>query len=264
MPNTQGAPSFSGASTFSVSESRPIGTTVGTISAVDGTNPINYTITIGGTHFTIDSTSGIVYTARVFDSENGDIRINITVSATSSESTDQIFEINITPENDNPPVFNPNVYFVSVVENTATSTSIALLTVTDADGTTPTISIFSGNNDNKFELRASNTKEIITQTADLDYEGTTNSYVLIIHATDTAQAVTGAIITATATVIITVEPANEHTPAFSPTSITNTINENSTIGTMIANPVATDEDASPHDIAKYTINQVTQNRCCDD
>lgn len=55
--------------------------------------------------------------------------------------------------------------------------------------------------------------------------------------------------------ILKVLPANEHTPAFSPTTITNTINENSPVGTVIANPVATDADDGPDDIAIYTINQ---------
>ena len=54
-------------------------------------------------------------------------------------------------------------------------------------------------------------------------------------------------------VSVTVTAVNEHEPIFN-TPSAESLPENAVLGTSISSLVATDNDASPHDIVKYAIS----------
>ncbi len=120
----------------SVAENTSIGTTVGiTGSAVDSdatTNGVTYSLVDNdGGRFAIDTNTGVVSVAGAIDFEtDGGLR-NITIRATSQDGSfaDQTFAINVTPVNDNLPIFQSTAVMTSE-ENT---TAVGQVVATDAD-----------------------------------------------------------------------------------------------------------------------------------
>ncbi|XP_052778546.1 cadherin EGF LAG seven-pass G-type receptor 2-like, partial [Mya arenaria] len=169
--------------------------------------------------------------------------------------------ISVNNVNDNTPAFSPNFYFATVAENTASGSSISLLTVTDADGDALTITVAAGDDtSNKFKFSSGNPKLIETSSNVIDYEtlsGANYKYTLVVEATDGTN-------TGTATVIVTVTNVNEATPSFVmasfiPATTPYGIDETSAVGTSIVTVTAYDADDGAAGEVVYSLGTITEN-----
>lgn len=84
----------------------------------------------------------------------------------------------------------------------------------------------------------------------VDYDNGDNFFILVI-------AITSGKDNIDVSVSITVKPENEHAPVFNnPDEVT--LPEDAEVGTTISALFATDNDTSPHDIVRYTLNSGNQ------
>ena len=153
--------------------------------------------------------------------------------------------VNILDANDVRPVFSPAVYSSTVVEPGVAGTTVTTVTATDSDDAILTYSlatatVFSIDSGGVITLANSNT---------LDYE-TTKQYALVAYAADAAGN------SATTTVHIRVTGVNEHTPVFAPASRSVTIDENASLGTLVVDADATDQDHGADGTLTYTLTSV--------
>lgn len=138
--------------------------------------------------------------------------------------------VTITNVNEDPPTLSGN-QSVFVSELTGTESTIAIFQAQDQDNMAVTISIVSGNSEQKFNIGEST--GAITLAASLDYE-TTTSYSLIIRASDGQQV-------AESSLAVTVLDENEFTPTFSGPTDFNTTEEDPS-GSRVGSVSATDGD----------------------
>ncbi|KAK3109056.1 hypothetical protein FSP39_021996 [Pinctada imbricata] len=254
-------PSISGTnpSPISIAEDTAVSTSVCTVLASDsdsGTDgDLTYSITSGnsGSEFTIDSASGIIYTAKTLDYESTTsytLTVQATDGGTTPLSATADITVTVTDVNDNAPTCTPYVYNANVPENSATGTTVATMTCSDGDSNTLTYGITSGNSDGKFALGSTAaTANEVTLNAAVDYDSGTTSYTLVVNVDDGTY-------TATTTVNINVDNVNEATPSFA-SNPTVSLAENTAVGSTVTTYTATDSDASPDDIVSYSINSVT-------
>lgn len=84
----------------------------------------------------------------------------------------------------------------------------------------------------------------------VDYDNGDNFFILVI-------AVTSGNDNLDVSVSIIVNPENEHAPVFNNPDVI-TLPEDAEVGTTISALFATDNDTSPHDIVRYTLNSGNQ------
>ena len=84
----------------------------------------------------------------------------------------------------------------------------------------------------------------------VDYDNGDNFFILVI-------AITSGKDNIDVSVSITVKPENEHAPVFNNPDVV-TLPEDAEVGTTISALFATDNDTSPHDIVRYTLNSGNQ------
>lgn len=168
---------------FFVAENQSAGTTVGTVvaSGLDPQVTPAFTITAGngGGEFAINSSTGVITSATVLDFESASY-YELTVEATDGVLTDtSTVVINVSDVNEAPTLGGTSG---SVAEDVSVGTPVATVSGSDPDaGDSLSYAITGGNTGGAFAINSS-TGEITTATA-LDYE-TTNSYSLIVTATD--------------------------------------------------------------------------------
>ncbi|XP_060076861.1 protocadherin Fat 4-like [Ylistrum balloti] len=249
-------PAFTSNPTVSLAESTSVGTAVTTYTAVDDdVSPhdiVSYAITTvtntGSSYFGIDITSGSITLTQQLDYETYQI-FEITITATDGGGlvATGTVTVSVTDINDNSPVCSPSIYTPTVSETSSTGVTVTTFACTDGD-TSDTVSyaFVSGNTGSDFAVSASGD---ITLVNALDYDAGTQSYTLLVKASDSSN-------TVTATVVVTVGNENEDTPAFSSNPST-TLTEDTGTGTAITTYTATDADASPDNIVSYDITAVT-------
>ncbi|XP_076467630.1 cadherin-related tumor suppressor-like [Babylonia areolata] len=238
------SPAFANSSyVFSVPENRPGGTFVGSIKAYDHDVGVNaelvFSLTEGNANFTIDPITGAIYTRRPFDREyvmdTSSVEFyTVDVFATDGgnpklrgKSTVRVF---ISDVNDNPPVFGRALFSAAVPENAVQNTKVIKMTATDADiGANGAITyvITEGNEGNRFTI-AETTGEI-TVAGKLDRE-TRDHYMLTVVATDTGS---GAQLSSSAQVSITVMDTNDNPPQFTSTERQLSVEETKPIGELL-------------------------------
>ncbi|XP_041349525.1 cadherin-23-like [Gigantopelta aegis] len=241
---------------YSFPESDPVGTTLLTIAAMDGdASDTTLSFSLSDTSvFTIDSATGVI-TLKVQQDRETRSTYSLNVCAADSNTVDAVktqcesLTITVTDVNDNTPVFSPAVYSKTVDENSAIGISLLKVTATDQDlGAQGTVSysILSGNTGNVFRVDPVSGDLIINDNAALDYE-VNPSFDLVIQATD------GGGLVGSATVRITTGPINEATPQFSPSTSTQTLAENSALGSTVIDLGATDADTGADGVVTYSI-----------
>uniref|UniRef100_A0A3Q3FBD3 FAT atypical cadherin 3b n=1 Tax=Labrus bergylta TaxID=56723 RepID=A0A3Q3FBD3_9LABR len=221
------APLFQNTSYSSVvAENSMIGTTVLQVFAQDQDSEknaiVNYQILSdlynSSDYFLIDSTSGLVFTARLLDYELTQ-RYNFIVRATDSGepalSSDVSVTVFVTDMNDNPPNFSQTLYEAFVSELAPRGHFVTCVQASDADIC-----------DAQGVLSLSNKRR----------QGMKLSYQLNVSVSD-------GVFTNTAQVIVRVLGANLYSPVFSQRFYLAEVRENAPPGSMVIQVRATDEDS---------------------
>ncbi|XP_069101569.1 cadherin-23-like [Argopecten irradians] len=242
------------ATSISISENEAVSTSVYQLTATDADgDSITYSLSTGS-GFTV--IGDVVYTNTAFDYETTQ-SYALQFSATDGVNTvtSPTLTVTITDYNDNTPTFSPAIYSNSIPEGSASGTSIAALTCTDADSGTNGncgLSIQSGDTSGMFTISGTILQTTGTAT---DYESLSAQnyiYSLVVIATDTATA--GSDLTGTAYVYVTITGINDNTPSISgttPSSIS--VVENSAVGTTVATIQASDADDGDDGVLTYSI-----------
>ena len=232
--------------TTSIIETTAVGTKIYTVAATDADvlDSITYKLNPVIDEFQIDPNSGEIFLKQAVNYDSTDKIYELIVEATDDgtmtgqKTGTATVTVSITNFNDGTPEFIPGVYVASVNENEANSYLVTTVTVTDIDDTTFTYDIQSGNNDKIFTITGSTNTATITVSdkTKLDFD-TTTLYELVINATDTGG------LFGTATVNIEITNYNEHAPAFTTTQNSENIPEDASVGNMVIDIDANDDDA---------------------
>ncbi|KAM6933427.1 protocadherin-16-like [Xenentodon cancila] len=202
--------------------------------------------------FSIDSTTGIITTLSQLDYEKNPTP-SITVVATDGGSpplsSTAMVNILLQDVNDNEPVFEKNVYNVSIKENTAQGTCILEVTATDADGGSfgsVTYSLGSGSNSavpSHFTI-GKDTGQICTNAA-LDRDQGPDSFDFTVTAVD------GGGLSSVAYVKVDLIDINDNRPVFYPLSYVVSLSTQSAPGTYVVRVTAHDPDSGENGRITY-------------
>ncbi|XP_068141663.1 LOW QUALITY PROTEIN: cadherin-related tumor suppressor [Drosophila tropicalis] len=243
---------------FDVSETSPIGSSVGAVQATDkdmGEDGRVYYLLVGSSNdkgFGINTNTGVLFVSRHLDRETQN-RVVLTVIAKNYGSirgndTDEA-QINISIQDGNdPPEFIKRFYTASISEATPIGSKVTTVKAIDKDvrlqNNQFSYSIINGNLNQSFRIDA-HSGEIKTA-ALVDRESIAH-YNLIIGAIDTGLPPQ----TGSAELTITITDVNDNGPTFSPEGLQGYIAENEPAGTSIMTLAATDPDL-PHNGGPFT------------
>ena len=255
-------PGISGVYDISISEDAIPNTAVFFIVATDedtGVNGLlNYSITDGniGNDFKIDHGTGNIQVRNTLDRERTEVyNLEITVTDGGGRYAIRSATVTLTDINDNPPIFDETTYHFNVSEDVPPDTPVGLVTATDADiGLNGAIRYIVGSfihgDSNHFRVDPAN--GVISTNAILDRE-VADSYVFIYRAFDGGSNM----MTATATVSITIGDFDDHLPEFGSSSYKVNTLENQPVGTSILTVVTSDKDFGPNAQITLTIDTKT-------
>ncbi|CAD5111750.1 DgyrCDS1029 [Dimorphilus gyrociliatus] len=240
--------------TASVDESQDPGAAVTlspTISSSDGdaidNGNLRYSLTgADSTYFQINAVNGILKTSSILDADpSGKTYTNVKIVVTdlAGKTSTAAVTVTVNDLNDVVPTCDPSVYYASINENTAVSTSLLQFSCTDTDNTASfkalTFSITSGDDTGSEKFQIANTNELHTTTTSCDYEDLTQQkYTLAVTVKDATTNFNSVNITA----IININPINDNTPTWSSTPTGGSFYENQTIGEILTTLQATDTD----------------------
>ena len=249
------APMFQEASySFEVPENSPVEATVDNVLATDVDSGLNgdviYAITGGNSQglFSIVSTIGLITVAADIDREQvGSVELKVRARdrGTPHLSSTVTVTIDILDINDNPPVFDPDSYAISLREDKQTGLLAFTVFATDAD--TPSTdssrivySITQGNAGDAFRIDSSG---MVFLNSALNHE-VISSYSLTIRATDQGSPQ----LSDMATAVVTVLNVNEAPPTLSGDQ-TISLSESTPAGVTVASFSASDPDFTPVSIS---------------
>jgi len=258
--------------TFEVLEEQLVGTEVDEVQAIsDSGLPVTdgtYSIS-NQPHFTINSSTGVIRTAAVFDRDvlGAVLQYSFTVQYTTSDGSfttpNSTVIVNIQDVNDNPPMFTQPSFTAEVFEKTSPGTGFFNVTATDVDqvlserdsirqpdGTTVlgpirylvtngriTYTIIDGNELGHFDINNETGTLLVGSGADLDIDNITQ-YNITVLITD------GGGLNDTADVTVLILDANDNAPEITyPVNYSITIREDVPVGFIILDGInATDID----------------------
>ncbi|XP_077984865.1 protocadherin Fat 4-like [Glandiceps talaboti] len=247
--------------TATVSEDSILQTSVFQVAATDDDEPnhthgqVWFSITTGNDagHFTIDETTGEVFTMTKLDRETIS-SYQLTITAADSllipadeRTASENITITVDDVNDNTPVFTPSAYSASVVEDESTGFVVVTLTTNDDDiGVNGQVGIVktAGDASDDFVLSGND----VTIKNNLQHH-IKNFYTITYTVTDRGVPP----LSSEGTVTITVISVNEFAPAFSSPTDTVTISEDAEISDLVYTAVATDTDQGIHGQLVYFI-----------
>ena len=163
--------------------------------------------------------------------------------------------IDVVDLNDNPPVFDSDVYFISVPENAILNTPVFQIPATDSDSTSNSelrYSILAGNLQAKFAV--DETSGVISVGRYLDRE-ITPFYMLSLQVVDSGIPQ----FTASAMLEILISDVNDHPPQFDSKIYSVSVPENTTIGTTVFTVSAEDADSNLNANLSFTIGSENSN-----
>ncbi|XP_055907536.1 cadherin-87A isoform X2 [Eupeodes corollae] len=272
-------PVFQGSLSTVIDEDSPIGTLVLKIQARDGdtgeprkivydllTNPMDY--------FLLDERTGELRTARPLDREAlNDSTGLISLLVRARELIDGVpgndnltmataqATVTIRDVNDSPPMFNKKEYEVSLLENTAPGTPLALdMNVTDRDvGINSKFSLRLDDVSGVFEVEpkfVTGFSQVNIRVGDgtLDYENPNQrKFIVLVIAEETE---TNPKLSSTATITISVVDANDNKPIFERESYSASVSESALPGQYITSITAKDIDSGNYGDAgiRYSIS----------
>lgn len=156
--------------------------------------------------------------------------------------------------NDNKPVFNREIYEISVPEIAPINTPVIRLKVSDRDdgkNAQVYLQIVGGNENGEFRINP-DTGMLYTNAA-LDAE-TKHFYTLTVSAID--QGNTGTRKQSSAKVKINIEDRNDENPVFEKSNMTIWVDENEPAGSIVTKVKATDADSSENAYVSYSIGKL--------
>ena len=212
-------------------------------------------------HFTVNNQTGGLYSAATLNKTDQKF-YNLTIMATDGGSpqfhTFGQVEIEVIDANDQVPIFTMDTYVANVSENVPPGTVFLQVNATDGDiGTNAEILYFLNNVSNeseavneRFSIDAT-TGEIATDDV-FDRENDT-SFILYVIAIDNGSVPMQ--LTGSATVVVSIEDRNDHTPVLHNATYTADVIENSPNGTLVFSVSASDEDAEiPNSVIRFSLN----------
>ncbi|XP_045324040.1 protocadherin Fat 4 isoform X2 [Leopardus geoffroyi] len=240
-----------------IPESHSIGAIVRTVSARDRDAAMNglirYSISSGNEEgiFAINSSTGILTLAKALDYElcqKHEMTITATDGGWVARTGYCSVTVNVIDVNDNSPVFFPDEYFPTVLENAPSGTTVIHLNATDADsGTNAVIAYTVQSSDSDLFVIDPNTGVITTQ-GFLDFE-TKQSYHLTVKAFNVPDEERCSF----ATVNIQLKGTNEYVPRFVSKLYYFEISEAAPKGTTVGEVFASDRDLGTDGEVHYLI-----------
>ena len=234
---------------FAIDENSPVGTVVGTPTAldVDG-DTLTYSIIAGdpSNAFVIDAVTGeiTVNNSALLDFETMpffDLIVQVTDDGPEMLTDTAVIRVDLNDINETPTM---NDEFFRIDENSAFGTFVGLMNANDEDGLDVLVyTIESGNTNSAFDIDSATGEITVDNTAELDFE-VTLQFVLVIRATDVA----GLFIEADAT--IDLNDINDR-PVINDQNFQ--IEENVPAGTSVGIVVASDQDLNPVNQLTFTI-----------
>ncbi|KAM7338028.1 hypothetical protein ACRRTK_004147 [Alexandromys fortis] len=200
-------------------------------------------------YFHIDSSSGLILTARMLDHEvvqHCTLRVTATDNGFPSLSTEVLVHIYISDINDNPPVFNQLIYESYVSELAPRGHFVTCVQASDADSSDfdrLEYSILSGNDRTSFLM---DSKSGVLTLSSHRKQRMEPLYSLNVSVSD-------GLFTSTAQVHIRVLGANLYSPAFSQSTYVAEVRENAASGTKVIHVPATDGDPGTYGQISYSI-----------
>ncbi|CAL1267158.1 unnamed protein product [Larinioides sclopetarius] len=242
--------------TASVPEDAAIGTTVLVVEASDGDVGENARISYfieDNPEFTIDSTTGAISTSQPLDREltAGFVLVVTAQDHGSPSLSDTInVEIEVLDVNDNPPTFVLPSYAASIREDALVGSSVIQVSASDKDiGLSGQVRYtFSGGEDGDGAFIVEPTSGIIRTNQLLDRESVP-LYRLTVHAVDRGATP----LSSAATVTVNIEDVNDNPPRFDIDVVKLFVSENSPIGSLVGEIMATDPDEGPNADIFYSI-----------
>ena len=243
---------------FTIVENQPDGTYFGRVFATDADfDNITYQIsddTINRTYFQIDSTSGELYSNISFDRELESIYI-LTLQAIDDfllgTSSEVVVTVEILDENDNHPEFSQDIYYISLLENTTTSSDLFLPNVSDSDvgnNSTVAFSLSPTNDSTFFTINA--TSGLLNLEQEFDRESQ-DMFTITIIATDDGIPV----LNSSAELMIHILDINDNTPVFTQSIYKAALFENSDHGTEVLTVYASDNDIDENAQLSFSISE---------
>ncbi|XP_073940810.1 cadherin EGF LAG seven-pass G-type receptor 1 isoform X2 [Castor canadensis] len=244
--------------TVSVSEDRPVGTSIATMSATDedtGENArITYVLEDPVPQFRIDPDTGTIYTMTELDYEDQaayTLAITAQDNGIPQKSDTTSLEILILDANDNVPRFLRDFYQGSVFEDAPPSTSVLQVSATDRDSgpNGRLLYTFQGGDDGDGDFYIEPTSGVIRTQRRLDRENVA-VYNLRALAVDRGSP---APLSATVEIQVTVLDINDNPPVFERDELELFVEENSPVGSVVARIQANDPDEGPNAQIMYQI-----------
>nr|KAF6346486.1 FAT atypical cadherin 4 [Pipistrellus kuhlii] len=240
-----------------IPESHSAGAVVRTVSARDRDAAMNglirYSISSGNEEgiFAINSSTGVLTLAKALDYELCQ-KHEMTISATDGGWVARTgycsVTVNVLDVNDNSPVFLPEEYFPTVLENAPSGTTVIHLNATDADsGTNAVIAYTVQSSDSDLFVIDPNTGVLTTQ-GFLDFE-TKQSYHLTVKAFNVPDEERCSF----ATVNVQLKGTNEYVPRFVSKLYYFEISEAAPRGTIVGEVFASDRDLGVDGEVHYLI-----------
>ena len=225
-----------------ISELTPVNTNVLTVSAQDADEGLNKQLSFslsGSSAFTINSSSGEIYTAIPLDRETQSVysfQVQAVDSGTPALSSTATVEITLEDENDNPPIFEERQYNIMILEQSPLQQPVDVLLAVDADsGSNAEISYTIIESSIPFSIDAQS--GIITVNGTLDRE-VQNFYSFTVLARDNGNPQQSAQITYN----ITILDVNDNMPLFDQQSYFVSTTENRPLLFALTTVTASDRD----------------------
>ena len=178
----------------------------------------------------------------------------VSISASDGDfSTTAITTVTIEYVNDNRPLFRPSQYNVTVTESRSVPWSLLRVSATDADDQYQESTFRYRMLDSSHLFKLNETSGELTLVASLDFEQASMHRILI-AAIDNGSRAIGP--DSTATVMVYVTDVNDNAPKFQNTSLDVTVDENSRVGSFVAQLSARDADSAPNAVFAFRVTSV--------
>ncbi|XP_075400907.1 protocadherin-23 [Tenrec ecaudatus] len=208
-----------------------------------------------GPYFTIDPESGVISTLRTLDREVQE-RVELKVVAQDLGepplTATCLVSITVDDVNDNEPIFQKQVYNVTLAEHAPVGYCFLQLKASDADAGLygfVEYSLYDGFQSDKapqaFQINPNDGQICVSQ--DIDKEKDPAAYDLLVKAKD------GGGLSAQAFVRVEVEDVNDNRPVFNPSAYVTSISGQTQPGTEIINTLATDRDSGVYGTVAYEL-----------